>query len=102
MVINIIFTKKYHTMNGIKIIRDYLGLTQQELAAFLAVSGSMLAMAETNKRLLPTQALVKLNLLDAQVQQPKALTNNKVAAPHLQQHAAHYNRQIQAQYKELR
>jgi transcriptional regulator with XRE-family HTH domain len=100
-VIKIFFTENYHNMNGIKIIRDYFGLTQQQLCVFLEVSGSMLAMAETNKRLLPTQALVKLSLLDAQLQQPKALTNSKAVAPHIKKHTAHYTKQIQVLYKEL-
>ncbi len=76
-------------MNGIKIIRDYFGLTHAELAVFLNVSGSMLRMAETSKRLLPIHALVKLSMLDAQLQQPKALFNNKASAPHIKKHAAH-------------
>jgi transcriptional regulator with XRE-family HTH domain len=88
-------------MNGIKKIRDYFGLTQAELAVFLEVSGSMLAMAETNKRLLPTPALVKLSLLDAQLQQPKVLASNKAAAPHIKKHTAHYAKQVQALHKEL-
>ncbi len=88
-------------MNGIKIIRDYFGLTQAELAVFLGVSGSMLAMAETNKRLLPTHALVKLSLLDAQLQQPKVLAGNKAVAPHIKKYAAHYAKQVQALHKEL-
>jgi transcriptional regulator with XRE-family HTH domain len=32
-------------MSGIKIIRNYFGLTQQQLAVFLNVSSSMLSMA---------------------------------------------------------
>jgi hypothetical protein len=89
-------------MNGIKMIRDYFGLTQQELSVFLDISGSMLRMAETNKRLLPTHALVKLNLLDAHMQMPQAPANNKAAAaPHIKKHTAHYTKQIQAMHKEL-
>jgi transcriptional regulator with XRE-family HTH domain len=100
-VINIVFVKKYHSMNGIKIIRDYFGLTQEELSVFLNVSSSMLRMAETNKRLLPTHALVKLSLLDAQLQQPKALVNNRAVVAHVKKNATQYAKQIQAQHKEL-
>jgi transcriptional regulator with XRE-family HTH domain len=88
-------------MSGIKIIRDYFGLTQQQLAVFLNVSSSMLSMAEIKQRLLPTHALVKLSLLDAQLQQPKALTNKKAVKPHIKKHTAHYIKQIQALHKEL-
>jgi hypothetical protein len=88
-------------MNGIKVIRDYFGLKQEELSVFLDISGSMLRMAETNKRLLPTYALVKLSLLDAQLQQPKVPASNKAVAPHIKKHTAHYTKQIQAQHKEL-
>jgi transcriptional regulator with XRE-family HTH domain len=88
-------------MNGIKTIRDYFGLTQEELCVFLEVSGSMLRMAETNKRLLPTHALVKLSLLDAHMQMPQAPASNKAVALHVKKHTAHYTKQIQAQHKEL-
>jgi hypothetical protein len=88
-------------MNGIKVIRDYFGLTQVQLSVFLDISGSMLRMAETNKRLLPTHALVKLSLLDAHMLQSKGFVNNKAVAPHIKKDAAHYTKQIQAQHKEL-
>lgn len=88
-------------MNGIKIIRDYFGLKQQELAVFLEVSNSMLAMAETSKRLLPTHALVKLSLLDAHMQLPKATAMHKAVVPQIKKHTVHYTKQMQALHKEL-
>jgi transcriptional regulator with XRE-family HTH domain len=102
MLWGIFFTQKnQHNMSGIKTIRDYFGLTQQELAVFLGVSSSMLSMAEIKHRLLPTYALVKLNLLDAQVQQPKALASHKAVAPHVKKYTTHYTDQILAQHKEM-
>jgi hypothetical protein len=88
-------------MSGIKIIRNYFGLTQTELSVFLDVSGSMLRMAETNKRILPTHALVKLSLLDAQMQKPQARINHKAAVPHVKIYTAHYTKQIDGLHKQL-
>ncbi len=48
-------------MNTIKIIRDQFGLSQQYLAVLLGVKRTLLSMAETNKRELPTAASIKLN-----------------------------------------
>jgi hypothetical protein len=50
-------------MQSIKQIRQYYGLTQQDLADFLSVSKPMVAMAETQQRSLPTAALLLLNQL---------------------------------------
>jgi transcriptional regulator with XRE-family HTH domain len=88
-------------MSGIKIIRDYFGLTQQQLAVFLNVSSSMLSMAEIKQRLLPTHALIKLNLLDAHMQQPQATAMHKAVATQVKQHTVHYTKQMQALHKEL-
>jgi transcriptional regulator with XRE-family HTH domain len=88
-------------MSSIKTIRGYFGLTQEELAVFLGVSSSMLSMAEIKQRLLPTHALVKLSLLYAQLQQPKALANHKAVAPHVKKHTSHYTKQLHNLHKEL-
>jgi DNA-binding transcriptional regulator YiaG len=102
IVVRYFTTKKYtQNMSGIKIIRDYFGLTQQELAVFLNVSCSTLSMAEIKQRLLPTHALIKLNLLDTQLQQPQGKTSNKVIATHIKRHTVNYTKQIQALHKEL-
>ncbi len=50
-------------MSNLKTIRDLFGITQQQLAQYLDVSHSAIALAETAKRLLPTAALIKLNTL---------------------------------------
>ncbi|MFN0081652.1 MAG: helix-turn-helix domain-containing protein [Ferruginibacter sp.] len=50
-------------MSNIKMIREKFGITQQQLAQYLDVSHSAVALAETGKRLLPTAALIKLNTL---------------------------------------
>jgi transcriptional regulator with XRE-family HTH domain len=88
-------------MSGIKIIRENFGLTQAQLAIFLNISTSMLAMAETNKRTLPTHALVKLHELDAHMQQPVAHAKQKAINTHIQKHAPHHAKQLHAHYKEL-
>ncbi len=88
-------------MSGIKIIREYFGLTQAQLSIFLDISGSMLRMAETKKRLLPTHALVKLSLLDAHMQQPTAHSKHKAITTHIQKHAPQHTAQLHAQHKEL-
>jgi transcriptional regulator with XRE-family HTH domain len=88
-------------MSGIKIIRDNFGLTQQQLAVFLNVSSSMLSMAEIKQRLLPTHALIKLSLLDAQLQQSKTVANNKAVVLHVKKNAPYFTKQIRALHKEL-
>jgi transcriptional regulator with XRE-family HTH domain len=100
-VIKINFYKKYHTMNGIKIIRNHFGLTQQNLAIFLEISTSMLAMAETGKRLLPTHALVKLSLLDAQLQPTKKKEHSRAITAQLKKQTAPYTKQMQALYTQI-
>jgi transcriptional regulator with XRE-family HTH domain len=88
-------------MSGIKIIREYFGLTQEQLSIFLNISGSMLRMAETNKRTLPTHALVKLSQLDAHMQQPAAHSKHKAITTHIQKHAPQHTKQLHAHHKEL-
>ncbi len=50
-------------MNAIKSLRQIIGLTQMELAVYLECSVSMIRMVETNKRTLPTKALLKMSEL---------------------------------------
>jgi hypothetical protein len=50
-------------MNGIKKIRNELGLNQQDLSDYLSVVRSAIALAETNRQQLPANALLKLDEL---------------------------------------
>ena len=50
-------------MNGSKEIREQMSLTQQELAEYLSVSLSQVAMFETGQRPLSTPALLKLDAM---------------------------------------
>jgi transcriptional regulator with XRE-family HTH domain len=69
-------------MSGIKNLREYFGLTQELLAAYLGISRSVLSMAEINKRDLSGTALLKLNDLEmASLQLPTQInTEIKIAA----------------------
>lgn len=51
-------------MSATKEIRNHYGLSQQQLAAYLNISQSYLALVETNRRSLPTAALIKLGHLE--------------------------------------
>lgn len=55
-------------MNGTKKIREQLGLSQYQLAVYLSVSRSQIALSETGRRSLPTGALVKLAALATSLQ----------------------------------
>ena len=55
--------KNYHSLTGSKEIRAQLVVTQQELADYLAVSLSQVAMYETGRLELSTKALLKLNVM---------------------------------------
>jgi transcriptional regulator with XRE-family HTH domain len=88
-------------MSSTKIIRSQYGFTQEQLAVYLDISVSLLRMAEAGKRILPTQALLKLNGLYAHLQQAPAHAKHKAIAPHIQKHAAQHTKQMQAQHKEL-
>jgi transcriptional regulator with XRE-family HTH domain len=92
--------KKTHN-NGIKKIRERFGLTQVQLATYLDVSNSMIGMAETGKRILPVQALLKLNTLDAHLQAPIHKTVQIHVNKQLQVHAPVLLKQIMAKSKEL-
>lgn len=50
-------------MNGIKKIRNELGINQQDLADYLGVVRSAIALAETDRQQLPANALLKLDEL---------------------------------------
>ena len=52
-------------MKGILQLRQNLNISQQELATYLNVTRSAIAMAENNKRDLPTDALIKVAELEA-------------------------------------
>jgi transcriptional regulator with XRE-family HTH domain len=88
-------------MGSTKVIRGQYGFTQEQLAVYLDISVSLLRMAEAGKRILPTQALLKLNELYLHLQQPQAHAKHKAIAPHIQKHAPIHIKQIQAQHKEL-
>jgi transcriptional regulator with XRE-family HTH domain len=88
-------------MSSTKIVRSQYGFTQEQLAVYLDISVSLLRMAEAGKRILPTQALLKLNGLYAHLQQAPAHAKHKAIAPHIQKHATQHTKQIQAQHKEL-
>ena len=54
-------------MNSIKQIRNQVGINQQDLADYLGVVRSAVALAETNRQQLPTNALLKLDELYFQI-----------------------------------
>ena len=56
---------KKSVTNWIAGLRAHFNLSQQQLADFLSVNRSLVALAERNKRTLPYTALQKLNLLEA-------------------------------------
>jgi transcriptional regulator with XRE-family HTH domain len=88
-------------MNWVKNIRETFGLTQTQLASFIEVSKSTLAMAETGKRLLPTAALLKLNMLEVHLQQPRKMAINKIVQHALQKHSSTLTKAINYKTKEL-
>src|SRR5688572_27891068 len=85
-------------MSATSTIRQALGISQQQLAHYLGVSRSHIALAETSRRLLSTAALLKLHELE------QALTNSSTTASTTallaqQQEAA--NAALAARLKEL-
>ncbi len=88
-------------MSGIKLIREYFGLTQKELSIFLNISGSMMRMAETNKRILPIHAFVKLSQLDAHMQKPITHFKHKAITTRIQKHTPQHTKHLHAHHKEL-
>jgi DNA-binding transcriptional regulator YiaG len=96
----LIFNKKV-TMNGIKQIRESFGLTQQQLAIYLAISHSLLRMAETGRRILPTHALLKLNVLDVHLQTPLPAQAKTKLATHVQTHVLGWQKKLTAKNREL-
>jgi len=97
-------------MSSLKKTRQALGVTQPQLADYLSVSESLLAMAETGRRSLPTAALVKLSLLDRSMaesasplptpeMQKQLASAKKTLAIHAQKHerlVAMANRKLEA------
>ena len=53
-------------MNEIRQIRQSLGISQRELANLLSVPKSMISMAESGQRPLPSEMLIYLRLMDEQ------------------------------------
>ncbi len=88
-------------MSSTKIIRAYYGFTQAQLSIFLGISNSLLRLVETGRRILPTQALLKLNELHAHMQQPTAHSKHKAITTHIQKHTPQHTRQLHAHHKEL-
>ena len=54
-------------MSTLKDLRLSLGLTQQQLADMLGITRTQLSMAELNRRLLPTSALLRMGNLEIQI-----------------------------------
>lgn len=55
-------------MKATKIIREKCDLSQHQLAVYLGITRSQLALAETGRRTLPTSALIKLAQLETSLQ----------------------------------
>lgn len=70
----ILFLQKMVTMKNLKAIRKQLGLSQHQMAYYLKLSRTQLAMTENGKRDLPLQALVKLAEMEL-------FLNNLIHAP---------------------
>jgi hypothetical protein len=88
-------------MSSTKIIRAYYGFTQAQLSIFLGISDSLLRLVETGRRMLPTQALLKLNELHAHMQQPTAHSKHKAITTHIHKHTPQHTKQLHAHHKEL-
>lgn len=61
-------------MKNSKVIRTQFGMSQSEMALYLQINRSQLAMFENNKRDLPTKALVKLAEMELFLSHYKAQT----------------------------
>ncbi len=73
---------KYIDKKTFKGIRDSLGMTQEDMAAYLNVNRSQLNMAERNQRELPREALLKFGELEkfmAAVSSQTLAENEKLA-----------------------
>ena len=70
-------------MNTISLVRKSYGISQQYLAILLGVNRSVVAMAETNKRELPSTASIKLNelFLSAGITESETLEKSKMVLP---------------------
>jgi transcriptional regulator with XRE-family HTH domain len=88
-------------MSSIKLLRTTLGITLAELAAYIDVSMSMLAKAEKSERILSTNALLKLNQLNAQLHLPQVKTLQNAVVPHIEAYTAHFKKQMHNQHKEM-
>lgn len=87
-------------MSASKEIREYYGMSQQELAAYLNISQPLLAMVELGKRSLSTAVLLRLNHLEIHrannVKAKKALTADLPAA-----HQKLFKKQLAEEIKKL-
>ena len=97
-------------MSSLKKTRQAFGVTQPQLADYLSVTRSQVAMAETGQRSLPTAALVKLSSIEvilagstpalpASEMQKQSAAAKKMLATHAQKHerlAAAANRKLEA------
>jgi len=54
-------------MNGLKNIREKLGLSQQDIAHWLCISRSLVTLVELGSRSLPSAALIKLSELEIMI-----------------------------------
>ena len=70
-------------MNSLKNIRENLGLNQEDLAVYLNISRSLIAAVETNRKELPTPALLKLTALYQSLPQNIAAENLPLLATEL-------------------
>ncbi len=66
-------------MKSLKELRNKLGLTQQDLAAFLEITRSLLAMAESGKRTLSTDTLIKLATVEKCIEEKAMTETDKMA-----------------------
>ena len=66
-------------MKSLKEVRNKLGLTQQDLAAFLEITRSQLAMAESGKRSLSTDTLIKLATVEKCIEEKTMTETDKTA-----------------------
>lgn len=67
-------------MSSTKELRQLLGFSQKQMANYLAVSRTYLAMAETNQRSLPTQSSLRWGLLWQSLQTNELIPSAKAAA----------------------
>lgn len=85
-------------MKPTTILREKLGLSQEDMAQYLLVSRSLLAKYETGQRYLPTAAMVKLAELELFLQRPAVKTAEE--RPHVKLHRAKAKKILERHSKE--